>query len=53
MVPAVTPDVSGDTRQVSPARKFVFTPAEPQKSHPYSGEREKFQNWRVLVVLRP
>ncbi len=42
MVPAVAPDVSGDTRQVSPARKFVFTPpAEPQKLHPYSGERER------------
>ena len=35
------PDKIWDTRHVSLARKFVFTPAEPQKSQPYSGERER------------
>jgi hypothetical protein len=32
MVPAVAPDLSGYTRQVSPARKFVFTPRQIPKN---------------------
>ena len=42
-----------DTRQVSPARKFVFTPRQIQIKTPYCGERERTQNWRVLVVYDP
>ena len=42
MVPAVAQIKSGYTRQVSPARKFVFTPrGDPHKSHLYCGERER------------
>ena len=38
MVPAVAQQNAGSPAKISPARKFAFTHAEPQKSQPYSVE---------------